>query len=385
MAVAVRQGVAAPPAAAQAVPMIPFVAAAHEHEESMGLRVPVVTPGAAGTDGGPDDVPAYGYLRHLVVEVSGAGGALGGGALNADYPWNIFERLSLLDVNGSPICELDGFALFLANMFGGYVYNQDPRDDEGFVGTINARFGIRIPIEINHFDGLGCISNQNAASSYKLSYRVRPLASLVTGGAPTAPTLTIRAWLEAWSLPNETDLAGRPQEQKPPLHSTSQYWSSNTKVTVAGQNTVQIQRTGNHIRNLIFIARDAAGLRTDTAFPDPVTFSWDGNQIQASLTQYMMNKKALEKVQTNQAAGARRPAGVFILPYAHTELGRNGDGPPNLWLATVQAARLEISGVTAAAGSIQVVTNDIAPVETAASERFVLPSRTGYHPSQAAA
>jgi hypothetical protein len=353
-----------------AVPVVPFVNGAHEHVEP-AFQFNVV-PGANGQDFGPFDVPAYGYLRHLLISVSGAGGTIGAGVLSGDYPFNIFERVALLDVNGSPIFELDGYALFIANLLGGYAYTTDPRRANAYDGTLNTQFALRIPVEINHFDGLGSVSNQNSAAAYKIAIRVRPSTQLYSTAPTTIPTLTIRGELEAWSLPNETDLAGRPQEQEPPLHGTSQYWSSTTPGVNAGANTTRLTRVGNMLRNVIFIARTAAGVRSDTVFPDPATLSWDGNQL-------FLESQAnhLRRLTEKLLNPLDRPVGVFAYPFSHSEDNSIGDGPPSLWLATVGSSRIEVTGNSAAAGTLQIVTNDVAPVETVPTERYELPSRTG--------
>lgn len=363
---------------AKAVPMplVPFVQAAHEHVEGAFATV-VTTPGANGVDHGPFDVPAYGYLRHVRVEVEAAGGTLGAGVLTADYPWNLFERISLLDVNGTPIFELDGYAALWANIVGGYAFEQDPRGLPGYVATINALFTLRIPVEINHFDGLGAISNQNSASSYKLTFRTRPSTQLYSTAPTTVPAFTIRAYLEAWSLPNEVDIAGRPQQQYPPMHGTSQYWSATQKAINAGANTTQFTKVGNFLRNVVIIARNntmvaSQGTRDDTVFPDPASLKWDSNELRQESRRGVIENMAEKIVDL-----ATRDAGVFFYTFAHSELGRAGDGPPSLWLATTQASRIELVGNSATAGALSIITNDIAPIEVNPADRFEAPNRTG--------
>ena len=364
---------AAAPPVAPAAPLVPFVQGAHEHIEA-AFTVGALVPGANGVEHGPFDVPAYGYIRHIMLEVEATGGTLGAGVLAADYPWNLFERITLSDVNGSPIFELDGWATLWANIAGGYAFEQDPRLVD-YDGTINTRFYLRIPVEINHFDGLGAISNQNSAASYKVTLRTRPSAQLYTTAPTTIPTFTIRGYLEAWSLPNEVDAVGRPQEQKPPLHGTSQYWSSNSKATIAGANTLQITKQGNMIRNIIFIARNAAGARIDSAFFDPVTFQWDQNNL------YQESQRGHTIRLEEKLHRVNRDTGVFAYFFAHSDQNRNGDGPPNLWLPTVQSTRMELAGNIVTAGSIQVVMNDIAPVEINPPDRYETPNRTGFAPN----
>lgn len=377
--VAAQPGVAptAPADAARAVAMIPFVQAAHEHVEGAFATIAVV-PGANGLDNGPFDVPAYGYIRHIRLEVIATGGTMGAGVAAADYPWNLIERLSLLDVNGTPIYELDGYASLWANIVGGYVFEQDPRGLPGFAGGgVNAQFTLRVPVEINHFDGLGSISNQNAAASYKLVVRTRPSAQLFSTAPTTVPTFTIRCYLEAWSLPNEVDLAGRPQEQYPPMHGTSQYWSSTSFASLAGANRIGLTRLGNMIRNIVVIARNnvivaGVGTRDDTVFPDPVTLKWDANDLRQE-----SQRGVIENMSEKIVDLVTRDAGVFFYSFSHSELGRAGDGPPSLWLQTVQSSRVEIQGNATTAGALQVITNDVAPVEVVPSERYELPNRTG--------
>src|SRR3954466_14580717 len=97
VATASPPGPAAPAPAQAPIARVPFVAAAHEHMEPAFQFT--VTPGANGIEQGPFDVPAYGYLRSIVLELTASGGTLGAGVLSPDFPWNIFERISLTDVN----------------------------------------------------------------------------------------------------------------------------------------------------------------------------------------------------------------------------------------------------------------------------------------------
>lgn len=355
--------------------VVPFVAAAHEHTEP--AFTDTFTPGAATLIRGPFNIPAFGYIRHIFLEVTAAGGTLGAGTLSADYPWNLFQSITLFDVNGAPIFgPLNGYAALWANIAGGYAYQQDPRRGPGFVSTINTSFILRIPVEIYHHDALGSLANQNAAASYQLQFIINPSTVLYSVAPTTVPAFTVKGWLEAWTLPNETDIAGRPQAQVPPAHGTSQYWSSNTKAVAVGQNNVGITRVGNLIRNLVLICRDATGARVDTVLPDPVTLQWDARVI-------FQNSQNYQRHITNERIVNlfARDTGVFIFSFDHSEQGRSGDGPPNLWIPTVQSSRLELQGVSAVAGNIEVLINDVAPVEVLPSERYVETSQTGFRPA----
>lgn len=374
------RGVQAPQASAgQPAPaaMVPFTAGAHEHTEP-AFDVSF-TPSTATQVLGPFDVPAYGYLRHIFLELTTtAAGTIGAGVLGADYPYNIFASVALNDVNGAPIFgPLDGYACLWTNIVGGYGFRSDPRTAPMY----SAAFGtttlwLRIPIEVSHHDGFGALPNQNASSNYKVAISIAPTTTIYSTVPTTPPTFRLRGYLEAWSLPNATDIAGRPQAQVPPMVGSTQYWSSNVKPVSLGQNNIKIDRVGNLIRNIVFINRNAAGARINTVFPDPATISWDARDILTD-TQNYRTSVAHERLTPLAAA---IDTGVFIYALDHSDHGLVGDDNATLWYATVQATRLELRGVTALAGNVQILINDIAPVEVDAADRFIEDSATGFNP-----
>jgi hypothetical protein len=283
-------------------------------------------------------------------------------------------------VNGAPIFgPLDGFALLQANIWGGYAYRSDPRQSPNYVGTINAKFGLRIPVEISRHNGYGALANQNAAAAYKLAWTLAATTQAYTTAPTTPASFQVRAWLEAWSQPNATDLTGRPQMREPIGHGTTQFWSQFQKSGLAaGNQSILLPRVGNLIRSLIFICRDntANTPRNDGVFPDPLQVVWDARLLRTESQAYRIQKQ-MESI----APGAARDTGVFVLPFNDSNNGAVGDESPNLWLPTVQATRLEVDGVSTVAGTIQAITNDVAPVEVRPDERFVETSTTGFHPN----
>jgi hypothetical protein len=367
--------------AAAAIPVVPFVAAAHEHTER-AFATFSVTPGAT-VQQFQFDLPAYGYLRHVWLIATGSGGT--GGTAAADAPWNLFSNITLLDTNGAPIFgPLDGYATYIANVIGGYAFNQDPADMPNFVGTApNLAFAIRIPVEISHYDGMGSLANQNAAAPYRLALEINTAGNLYSVAPSPATAYSIQGFIECWSLPNEVDGLGRGQAQIPPNHGTVQYWSSRNVAVAVGDNKAAISRVGNVLRNIVVIARNASGVRVDTVFPDPAILNWDARQMFNDSQAYRINALA-EKINGWQlgATGATgRPVGVFAYPLDHSVLNRAGDDKPTLWYPTVQATRLEVAGSSAVAGSLQLMVNDIAPAEINPAERYELTSATGFQPN----
>lgn len=367
----------APPKSKAAAPVlaIPFTAAANEHTEP-AFDVSVAGNSTSAVAVGPLDIPAYGYIRHIVLVVDISGGTLGAGTLGADYPFSYLNEISLLDVNGAPLFQLSGYQAFLANLIGGYAYRPDPRDAAGYVGTINASFILRVPVEISHNNALGALANQNSASTYKLRAVVAAGSTQFTAAPTTVPTtVRIRGYLEAWSQPAAADPAGRPQATTPPRHGTTQFWSAYSRPLTTGQNTIPVTRVGNLIRNLIFVARDNSGIRQASQVPDPLQVNLDARQLFIEARPYRLQRVA---EQIESATGV--PAGVFVYPFDNSVIGKLGDGSPGNYLPTVQSTRLELVGQFAAAGTIEVIVNDVAPVEIDPSARYVETSRTGFTP-----
>jgi len=358
-------------------PVIEFTAAAHEHVEP-AFDVSVTT-SANDQTFGPFDVPAYGFLRHILLLVTTSGGTAGPGVLAADGPFALFSEVTLLDVNGAPLFgPYTGYQLFVANLFGGYAFRQDPTLDPDYSATVvGFAFALRIPVEILHNNGLGSLANQNAAAAYKVRIRVAPNTTIWSTQPTTPPTVRVRGFLEAWSQPNAVDLLGRPQATTPPRHGTSQYWTFNQKSASSGQNTLKVERVGNLVRNIVLVNRLAAGGARDSAsFPDPIQINWDARQL---TTEAIFIRRKYMSERTIFGTGGL-PTGVYHFGFQHDTIGHNGDGTPELWIPTVQATRLEFFGSWSAACNVEFLVNDVAPVETSPNERFVSGSDTGFAP-----
>jgi len=353
------------------LPVIPFTHAAHEHVEP-GFDVSRLMTGNV-QQLGPFDVPAFGYFRAIWLLVEGSGGVIGTGVLSGDAPYNAIQDIALLDVNGAPIFgPYNGYELFVVNKWGGYQFRNDPANQPNFSNTINPVFALRIPVEVAHKTGLGSLSNMNASANYKVQVSVSASTTfLSTVGTATLPTVRVRGFLEAWTLPQPTSRDGLPQATMPPLHGTAQYWSKFQKAIVAGENTVILPRVGNQIRNLICLLYDdsAPSVRISTEYPDPLRINWDQRQL-------INEARAYRQQSMFERYGVTLDTGVFVYDFAHDDSGHpGGDDDGHLWLRTVQATRLEFVGSFGGIGTLTVLTNDVAPVAVAG--RFEEESRSG--------
>ena len=362
-------------------PVLTFVEAAHEHTEP-AFDV-TATPGATVQTLGPFDVPAFGYLRSIYVLVTTSGGTAGPGTLQADAPWNVFTELTLLDVNGGQIFgPMDGYSAMLANKYGAYAFRPDPTSapDANVSGVVTFTFGLRIPVEISGATALGSLANQNAAAAYKVRIGVNTAANIWGTQPTTPPAIRFRGILEAWTQPAARDALGRGQAGAPPAHGTAQFWSITTATLNTGDNLIQLRRMGNLLRTVIFVVRAAGGARQGPAFtnmPDPIDLRWDARQIYNEAFQYRRTLISERGV----TGTINLEDGVVVYDYSHSADGIRGYDDPTLWLPSVQATRFEIHASNFTAGQLQIITNDVAPVEVNPADRFVETSQTGFHPA----
>ena len=350
----------APNGAAQAeaapMPDIPFIRATTRHfEPAFDVSQAV---GSSAVSLGPFDVPAHGFLRSIRLEVEASGGALGGGTISPDFPWNIIQSVELTDTNGFPIVfPTKGYNLYLANLFGGYRGFNDPTQHPNYAaGTsdINPKFVLRLPVELTPWDGYGALSNQTQSSPFRIRVTLAPSADIVTGGTPTLPTVRVKGFLEAYSQVPAQSMLGQPQEQFPPGHGATQFWSTTTVNIASGQNQVKHPRVGNLIRNLIYVFRDSSGDRSATVEPDSATLTWDSRQVFVNLPDDVWRSDIYESF------GVAAPTGVLVTPFTDDQDGSAGYESRHMWLPTVQSTRLELDASFGAAGTMEVLTNDVA-------------------------
>lgn len=369
--------------AQQVLPTVPFIRASGEHREPAGVDVSRLLVTTGGQDLGVFDVPAYGYVRSLLLVVTASGGA-GTPTFGEDYPFSVLQNIALTEPNGAVIAQFNsGHDLMLANKWGGYrfVGGSDPRSSPSYVSDATVgdfTFVLRIPIEINLRDALGALPNQNAAATFK--FRCQLASGAASGGlwgatAPTTqPTVRVQAYLEAWDQP-EVSAAGQTNQVTPPAMNTTQFWSTQVFNVGSGQQTVRLTRVGNYIRNLILINRTAAtGLRStgDTNFPDPTTIYLDTRPMD-TIAKAVWKHTEYER----SGYGGRAPAGskltalaadvaggldagVFVYDFTHEFDGSLGQENRDLWLPTLGSTRLELQGSFAAASTLTVLTNDVA-------------------------
>jgi len=367
--------------AAVAVATVPFIRASAEHREPAGIDVSrqITT---SDQDLGVFDVPAYGYVRSLTFVVQATGGSGTSVTASEDSPFNALKNIFLTEPNGAVILQFNsGYDAFLAHKWGGYRHTvgADFRSAPSYSAvagsTGNFTFMLRIPVEINLRDGLGSLPNQNAAATFKL--RLTLASGAASAGAygttipTTQPTVRVRVFLEAWDQP-ESQTAGATNQVTPPAMNTTQFWSSQQFNINSGSQTVRLTRVGNYIRNLIFVFRAATGttprVSNDASMPDPTTLYLDTRPLDTiernNWIHQMFERSGFGGTLGTTAPGADAPqgrdSGVWVYDFMHEFDGSLGHENRDLWLPTLGSTRLELQGSFGAAGTLTVLTNDVA-------------------------
>lgn len=349
---------------ARAMPVVPFIRASRLYREQFVDINRAQT--ASDQEVGTFDVPAYGYMRSILIQVDATDGEAGtSAALLGDAPFSALRDVYLAEPNGATIAQFNnGYQLFLANKYGGYRFHNDPRESATYGAADDGSsysFTLRIPVELSERDGLGALPNQNSAANFKVRLTLAGSSSLVDVTPTTQPNVRIRMYLEAYDQP-ESETAGQVNQTTPPAMNTTQYWSVQSYNVNSGEQSIGLHRVGNYIRNLIFVFRDTDGNRAPVtnAWPDPSTLYLDTRPMdRASRT--VWRNQIFERYGFNvlgDGAG-QQEASVWPYDFCHEFDGHVGHENRDLWLPTLGSTRLEVQGSFSAAGTLYVLTNDV--------------------------
>jgi len=358
---------------------LPFTSAALRYRELFFTKTPI-TLGAAAQDASPTGgaIKSYGYLRRLLLVITGTGGTLGPGVVSADFPWNTFSQVAVTQPNGEEMYggpTFSGYHAYLAAVHAGRLLVNDPKVMPSFVSTINYRFILPIVFEMDAEHGVGALPNQDFSAPWKLQLTINPSTVIYSTPPTTAPTLTLETYMDCWTVPSAVNALNPniQQEVAPPLLGTLNKWTiQQYAVPASSLFNVLLQRKGNAIRNLVFVIRNSAGARlATTIFPKPLSFKWDGTVIKANDDPLVVVD---DEYQTRGGEAAATPttpeAGVIAIQMsdiAGVDVQGAGEafGMGSFW-GTVQSSTLEVGGTWgAAAATLEVLTNDVQFVDLA--------------------
>lgn len=355
----------------KAQPTRKFRSGVQQHQEN--VQTINAVPSASTTTTYTQEVPSYGFLRGLWFQVTVTGGAGGTtpAAYKADAPFSWIQTIQFLDVNSAPIIfQIAGFDLYLIYKYGGYFFQSDPKSAEEYSqgGTGgNSVFTLYLPLELRARDSLGSMPNTSSNTAYKVIITVAATTDVFsTAPVPTLPTnARIDIIQDDWWEPQPADLQGRPQAQDPPSPDTTQYWSkASFSHSASGQIQDQLKRLGYLHREHILTFKTTTPTRTTTQCPDPLTVIYEGQQMTIQgrqLWRHMMGRWFGYTGAVDAAGGL--DAGVYVLPFNRDFGHLVGAELGNGYLPTTSGTRLEFQGSLPAAGSVEVLVNDVSAAD----------------------
>lgn len=361
---------------------MPFRRSTKHHREGPFYQT-TVTLGASSTVLPPIPVAAYGFARGIWVNVTcTTSGNSAGVAYTQDGPFNALSY-TLQDVNNAPIFGPlpAGLWTFLAGKYGYYRYAMDPRANnyQAVTGTGatggSFNYWLYLPIEFVARSGLGSITNLNSAAAYQLVLTLQPESVVYSTAPTTAGSCTVAVYLDAWQQPPAHDVLGNTTTQTPPALNTTQFWSLSGIPVQSGYQTPRLTRLGYYLRNLIFVfVNGSTNERDETNFPDPAEIWVDGVMVdhlpKAQWRQLIYNDSGYVASNASGTAGAAasqldtaggQDSGVFAYTLCDDFGHKPGEELRNAYWPTLESSRVELRGTFGAAGTLYVLTNDIAP------------------------
>lgn len=299
-----------------------------------------------------------GFLRGVRLQVRSTGGT--GGTAAVDNPWNVFNSITLENIDGAPIMYPMGGYAYYTGAWAFRPWEGDPARRYDYVQGVNPAFSLFIKPEIRHTAGV--LANTDARALYRIRYTLNTAASVITSGS-TAPTVTVTNYLETWAQPDAADLHGNQIEPLPPgLNlSTLRRHQIFTLNGAGADNQFQLTNVGNELRGAVIIVRDSNSARQDY-LSDPIRWRLDNRSLGVFAPDEVFNQ--MNDFYDNFANGtSQRPTGVYVFPRFY----QPGEMKGQSWLATTNATYLiwetaTAAGATNVPGTVEIITDEAVPV-----------------------
>jgi hypothetical protein len=304
-------------------------------------------------------VTAGGFLRGIRLQLRSSGGV--GGTGSADNPWNVFQSITLENVNGAALQYPMGGYAYYTMAWASRPWWGDPARRYDFNASQNPSGTLNIFPEITNTAGV--LANTDARSQYRIRYTLNTAANVITSGT-TAPTVTVTAYAEIWAQPDSADLHGAPIQALPDgLNIQTLRRHQVLTLNAAGSsNQLQLTNVGNEIRCVAMVVRDSNQARQDY-FSDPIRWTLDDRNLGVFSPDEVFQRMA-DFYQSLSSGTSQRPTGVYVFPrFLNSENGLEGES----WLATNNATFLNwevttLSTATNVPGTVEVITDEVVPV-----------------------
>ncbi len=331
--------------------------------------LPVTGPAALTANTQPVQivVDGSGYIYSIDLDVQGSGAADADTDIvgTEDAPYCVLSSVVFGDVNGELI-NLDGYSLFLANLYGGWSdHPLDGSSDANVFSAIsnigNFRFHLSVPVALNRRSLLGLVANQDRAQKYSLRDDISTILATFNETPDTPPNITITRTYDNYSVPAAQNANGASQQQTPPkfgvLHFLTQSVNPSAPSSASTVNHY-LPRLGNTIRLLILVFRSTSGSRAtaESTMPTRVSLKLGDTPI---FTETVAFRRALMFARY----GFDAPDGVLVYDFITDVINQAGAemGEDYAFTNGLVNAQFEVTYPTGwgAGSSLTIITDDL--------------------------
>lgn len=293
-----------------------------------------------------------------------------------DNPWSAVQKVTLRDLGQQAIIgPIGGYDWLSLDKFGAYQNIADPRADLTFnavagpgatAGSFN--MSLYLPFEFVQRDASGVAENKSKPG-WTVELWLDSQANTYNQVPSVMGTMNMVAFPVSYSTPVSATPAGRSFAPTPPQPGTLQYWrTENGALPASSSNYDLVNGIGFPIRNIIYKYLDtASGTRFggDAAFASPVTLQY-GQIIMFSKTKarWISEMGRPFSLVNNPDTAQGREYGVYVWWRTQDFDMQPGAELRQRYLDTATNTLVRLTGTFAAAGSLNVLTNWIAPVSS---------------------
>ena len=285
--------------------------------------------------------------------------------LTADAPYNSDALVQMKDAFGTPLAVGGGFEIeYLLSVFGGH-FGQDhgtnfPKNLPSWttVSTTTGAGSYSYALPLEFAKAIGTLSGANASLLPTIQFNLNTYATWDSTGTANLPTISTQIDADLYWLPEGVAV-------EPPGLGTTRQWQvvqANPTVAASAAARVQFPRLGGYLTDLIVIARDSTGARTDGYWPTRLQVYVDGvAYIDSTWTEIQDDMAIQYGFGTGLANTTVRPTGVLSIS-RRTSLSQRSLGildTGESYLSTNPATLIELNGSPWAAGSNSPATMNI--------------------------
>jgi hypothetical protein len=306
-------------------------------------------------------------LRLLVRTTTAGSNAATAGVPYQDFPYNTFQNVGLLNVDGSEIIYnvLGGYAVQQGHRFG-RPWLQDPNLAYDYCASaIAPSFTLFLQPEVRQ--QLGVLENTDTRSQYNWTQTLNNSTNMYVTAPGTLPTVAITPFVDMWAQPDSTDLEQVDNQQVPNgVNLQTKLRHQTFTLNSAGSDNFMLSSlTGNAIRFMLLIVRDSNLNRQD----------YLSANVQWQLDQRNLSTFSAATGSPNSApdiifqwaedfyryyGGVTRPVGVYPFPRFYSPGSLYGQG----WLYTANSTALSweantVSGGANLPGTIELLQEEI--------------------------